>query len=163
MKIFTLYFLLITFLQADVFLDMNIKHFYKDLNLSKQQKNYLLTNQDRIIQTTTIEANNLLDTDTSLQNLKTSATISFLLTQDGNLEDFHFISKSDVSQMNNFAEESIDYAYFKLPPTDVDVPIRIEFRLSPSKQSSSDKMQKMQDKKNSFNTRHPNARRSLRR
>jgi len=163
MKTFSLLFLLTTFIYADVFLDMNIKHLYQDLNLTSAQKNYLLEHQDRIIQITSAEAKNLVSTDKSLQNLKTNATVSFLLTQEGNLEDFSFISKSDVSQMNSFVEESIGYAYFKLPPSDVDVPIRIEFRLSPSHQSNSGMMQQMQDKKAGFNTRYPNTRRPLRR
>ena len=105
MKILLLSILAITYLNAGIIIEQNIKALYRDVNLSKEETNYIIDNKDKNIAS-------IQETSKKyIQKIKNSSeeknVIEFTLTKEQKKENINFLKRSDTAELNEITKEII--------------------------------------------------------
>ena len=91
-------------LSANINIKQNIRALYKGIDLTTEQKNYILDSKDRNIN---IILEELLKHKSEMEDIREKNVVSFIIDKEGNVSKFKFLKKSDNRTIDKLTENII--------------------------------------------------------
>lgn len=109
---------------ANVTVKQNMKALYKGVILTSTQENYILDNQETMINMIKHAGDDLMKREDTRRSISEKNVIEFTLKPDGTIKDFKYLKRSSQRAYDNKSRTIIDLSVSKLPKPLTSTPLR---------------------------------------
>lgn len=117
-------------LKIDVRVEQNIKALYRDVNITDEQKKYIIDNEEQNIKTIQTELINEISQFKQSQNIDEKNVVEFELNRDGKISNIELLATSNNRRLDKISKQTLEKVSTKLVLPKENIKLRFIFKYS---------------------------------